>query len=220
MNKVVTRSKAMEKFADGQTIMIGGFLAVGTPDGLVDALVDKKAKDLILITNDTAVMDKGVGKLIVNKQIRKITASHIGTNPETGRQMNAGEIIVELIPQGTFAERIRCGGSGLGGILTPTGVGTVVAEGKQIIILDGKEYILERPLKAELALIKADKADTAGNLVFRRAARNFNPLMAMAADFVIAEVEEIVEIGELDPDEVMTPGVLIDMVVKAGEENI
>jgi len=220
MNKVVTRSKAMEKFADGQTIMIGGFLAVGTPDGLVDALVDKKAKDLILITNDTAVMDKGVGKLIVNKQIRKITASHIGTNPETGRQMNAGEIIVELIPQGTFAERIRCGGSGLGGILTPTGVGTVVAEGKQIIILDGKEYILERPLKAELALIKADKADAAVNLVFRRAARNFNPLMAMAADFVIAEVEEIVEIGELDPDEVMTPGVLIDMVVKAGEENI
>lgn len=214
MSKVATRQEALEKFANGQTIMIGGFLAVGTPESLVDGLIEKKVNDLTVIANDTGFVDKGVGKLVVNKQTKKVIVSHIGTNPETGRQMNAGEMDVELVPQGTLAERIRSAGAGLGGILTPTGVGTIVEEGKQILTIAGKKYILELPLHADLALIKAAKADTSGNLVYRRSSRNFNPLMAMAADFVIVEAEEIVDVGALDPDEVMTPGVLVHMIIK------
>jgi len=153
--------------------------------------------------------------MVVNKQLKKIIVSHIGTNKETGRQMNAGELEVELVPQGTLAERIRCGGAGLGGFLTPTGVGTIIEQGKSRLVLDGKSYLLERPLRADAALLKAWKADTFGNLVFRKAARNFNPLMAMAADLVIVEAEEVVEAGALDPDQVMTPGVLVDMIVES-----
>jgi acetate CoA/acetoacetate CoA-transferase alpha subunit len=194
--------------------MIGGFLGTGTPESLVDGLVEKKIKDLTIIANDTAFIDKGVGKLVVNKQVKKAIVSHIGTNPETGRQMNAGEMEVILVPQGTLAERIRCAGAGLGGVLTPTGVGTVVEQGKEKKEIDGKTYLLELPLKADIALIKAAKADTMGNLVYRRAARNFNPLMAMAADFVIVEAEEIVEVGGLDPDEIMTPGIFVDLIIK------
>lgn len=214
MNKVATRQQALDKFADGQTIMIGGFLAVGTPESLVDGLVEKKVMNLTIIANDTGYVDKGVGKLVVNKQAKKVIVSHVGTNPETGRQMHAGEMEVNLIPQGTLAERIRAGGAGLGGILTPTGVGTIVEEGKQTLTLGGKKYLLELPLRADLALIKAAKADTYGNLVYRRSSRNFNPLMAMAADYVIVEAEEIVDVGALDPDEIMTPGVLVDMIIK------
>jgi acetate CoA/acetoacetate CoA-transferase alpha subunit len=214
MNKVTTRQEVINKFSDGQTIMIGGFLATGTPESLVDALVEKKVSDLTVITNDTAFIGKGTGKLIVNKQIKKAIVSHIGTNAETGRQMNAGEIDIELVPQGTLAERIRCAGAGLGGVLTPTGVGTIVEEGKEKITRDGKTYLLETPLSADIALIKAVKADTFGNLVYCRSARNFNPMMAMAANLVIVEAEEIVEVGCLDPDEIVTPGVLVDMIIK------
>jgi len=214
MTKVVKKEDIMGKFSNGQTIMIGGFLAVGTPEDLVDILVEKNVRNLTVIANDTAFVGKGVGKLVVNKQLKKVIVSHIGTNPETGRQMNAGELDVELVPQGTLAERIRCAGAGLGGVLTPTGVGTIVEEGKEKFSLDGRTYLLERPLQADIALIKAARADTFGNLVFRRASRNFNPLMAMAAGLVIVQAEEIVEKGCLDPDEVMTPGIFVHMLIK------
>lgn len=214
MNKVITRQEVFNKFSDGQTLMIGGFLGVGTPELLVDVLVEKNVRDLRVITNDTAFVGKGTGKLIVNKQIKQAIVSHIGTNPETGRQMNAGELDVELVPQGTLAERIRCAGSGLGGVLTPTGVGTIVEKGKEKITLNDKTYLLETPLSADIALIKAAKADTFGNLKYCQSARNFNPLMAMAAKLVIVEAEEIVEVGSLDPDEIVTPGVLVDIIIK------
>lgn len=217
MNKVKTIAEACEYVQDGATVMIGGFLAVGTPETLIDALVAKKVTGLTVIANDSGFPDRGIGKLVVNRQVKKLIASHVGTNPETGRQMNAGELEVVLTPQGTLAEQIRAGGAGLGGVLTPTGLGTVVENGKQKISLDGREYLIELPLKADVALIKAHKADRSGNLVYRRSARNFNPLMALAAEYVIAEVEEIVETGEIDPDEVMTPGILVDLIVQGQE---
>lgn len=214
MDKVVTLEKALEKIEDGMAIMIGGFLGVGTPEKLIQGMIEKGVKDLTIIANDTAFPEVGVGKLIVNKMVKHVKTSHIGTNPETGRQMNEGETEVELIPQGTLAERIRCGGAGLGGFLTPTGIGTIVEEGKRKIKIEDKEYLLELPLRADVALIKAYKADKKGNLVYRKSARNFNPIMAMAADLVIAEAQEIVEVGEIDPDEVMTPGIFVDMIVR------
>ena len=217
MNKVITMQDASALFQSGMTVMVGGFLAVGTPAGLVKTLLDSGTKDLTLIANDTAFPDSGVGVLVVNKRVKKVIVSHIGTNPETGRQMMANELDVELVPQGTLAERIRSAGSGLGGVLTPTGVGTIVEEGKQKLTVDGKEYLLETALKADLALIKAKKADTAGNLIYSKAARNFNPVMALAASLVIAEVDEIVEAGQIDPDEVMTPGILVDKIIVTGE---
>lgn len=216
MNKIVQHEEIVSLFKDGMTIMVGGFMGVGTPTSLVRVLVDKGVKDLTMITSDTATPDTGVGPLIVNRQVRKVIASHIGTNPETGRQMIAEEIKVELVPQGTLAEQIRAGGAGLGGILTPTGIGTVVEEGKQKLIVNGSEYLLELPLRADVALLKAYKADKAGNLIYRKVARNFNPIMALAADLVIAEVEEIVEVGQLDPEKVITPGMLVDKVVCYG----
>jgi acetate CoA/acetoacetate CoA-transferase alpha subunit len=186
---------------------------VGSPLTVIDGILKKGVKALRVITNDTAFVDVGLGKLVVNKQINRVIASHIGTNKETGRQMIAGEIDVQLIPQGTLAEKIRCGGAGLGGVLTPTGVGTSVEEGKQRVEVEGKSYLMELALRGEVAVIKAWKADSSGNLIYRRTARNFNPLMAMAADFVIAEVEEIVQTGELDPDAIVTPGTMIHMIV-------
>jgi len=214
MSKLATKEEVFAKFSDGQTLMIGGFLATGTPESLVDGLVEKGVKNLTVIGNDTGYPDRGIGKLVVNKQLQKVIVSHIGTNKETGRQMHAKEMEVVLVPQGTLAERIRSGGAGLGGFLTPTGVGTIVEEGKQKIAIGNKTYLLELPLKADIALLKAWKADTYGNLIFRRAARNFNPLMAMAADLVIVEVEEIVVVGTLDPDEIIAPGALVDMIIK------
>ncbi len=199
---------------DGMTVMIGGFLGVGTPESLVDALVSQGTKDITVIANDTATPEKGIGKLVVKKQLKKAIVSHIGTNPETGRQMNAGEMMVDLVPQGTLAERIRAGGAGLGGVLTPTGLGTVVAEGKQIITVDGRDYLLEKPLRADVAFIKAHTADKAGNLVFHSSARNFNPLMATAAEVVIVEATNIVEIGAIDPDAVMLPGIFVKYLVQ------
>jgi len=205
-------------FHDGMSIMFGGFMGVGTPDGIVSEILESGIKDLTIIGNDTAFADSGVGVLIANRRVKKVIASHIGTNAETGRQMIAGEIEVELVPQGTLAERIRCGGSGLGGVLTPTGVGTIVEDGKTKLAFDGIEYLVERALRADLAIVKAHRADTKGNLTYQRAARNFNPLIAMAADYVVAETDEIVAAGQIDPELVMTPGILVDALILAGEK--
>jgi len=215
MNKIKTLEEVTALFNDGQVLMIGGFICAGTPDIFIDALIEKGTKNLTVIANDTGFVDRGIGKLVVNKRISKMIATHVGTNKETGRQMTAGEMEVVLIPQGTLAEKIRSAGAGLGGFLTPTGVGTIVEEGKQKLTIDGKEYLLELPLRADIALIAAHKADKSGNLVYRIATRNFNPLMAMAADLVIVAAEEIVEVGELDPDAVVTPGSLVDIIVQA-----
>ena len=214
MAKIISAAEAAAKVQAGMTVMVGGFLGCGTPQSLVDQVLADGTKDLTLVCNDTAFPDSGVGKLVVSRQFKKVIVSHIGTNPETGRQMNGGELDVDLVPQGTLAERIRSAGFGLGGILTPTGVGTPVEAGKQKLTIDGKDYLLELPIKADVALVKAYKADKAGNLVFRKAARNFNPLMATAADLVIVEAQNIVEIGEIDPDEVMTPGIFVNYLVQ------
>ena len=214
MAKIISAAEAAAKVQDGMTVMVGGFLGCGTPQSLVDQVLADGTKDLTLVCNDTAFPDSGVGKLVVSRQFKRVIVSHIGTNPETGRQMNANELAVDLVPQGTLAERIRSAGFGLGGILTPTGVGTPVEAGKQKLTIDGKDYLLELPIKADVALVKAYKADKAGNLVFRKAARNFNPLMATAAKVVIVEAQNIVEIGEIDPDEVMTPGIFVNYLVQ------
>ncbi|WP_026583614.1 acetate CoA-transferase subunit alpha [Bacillus sp. J33] len=216
MSKMTSYEELLQIFKDGMTIMSGGFMGIGTSELLVSALLESNVSGLTLIASDTATEETGVGPLIVNKRVDKLIASHIGTNPETGRQMIQGDLEVELVPQGTLAERVRAGGSGLGGILTPTGVGTVVEEGKQKIEVDGREYLLEKPLRAEVAIIKAKKADKLGNLVYNQSARNFNPMMVMAADLVIAEVEAIVEVGEIDPHDVDTPGIIVDKVIVKG----
>ncbi len=218
MHKRVSIEEAIEKIEDGMTIMVGGFLGCGNPHRLIEALAAKGTKDLTLICNDTSFPEYGVGKLVVNKQFKKIIASHVGTNPETGRQMNEKETEVVLVPQGTLAEQVRAGGAGLGGILTPTGVGTVVEEGKEKLTVDGVEYLLEKPLRADVALIAAQKADEYGNLVYFGATRNFNNLMATAAETVIVEVEEVVKVGELDPNEVVTPGIFVSHIVNGGEK--
>lgn len=215
MSKVTTLEHAMSLIQDGMSIMVGGFMAVGTPERFMDALAETGVRNLTIICNDGGFPDKGVGKLIARGMVARLIASHIGLNPEVGKLMHTGAMQVDLVPQGTLAERIRCGGAGLGGFLTPTGVGTVVAEAKQSLVIDGKAYLLEMPLKADIALIKAAKADTMGNLVYRRSTRNFNPPMAMAAETVIAQVCEVVPAGEIDPDLVMTPGILVDHIVKA-----
>ena len=212
---MTTLTEALDRIKDGQVIMIGGFMFGGTPEILIDGMIEKGIKGITVISNDTCTPEYGIGKLIVNKQIAKMITTHIGRNKETGRQMTAGETVVDLVPQGTLAERIRTAGAGLGGFLTPTGVGTVVEEGKQKINVNGRDYLLELPLRADVALLKAWKADKSGNLVYRRAARNFNPLMATAADLVIAAAESIVEVGELDPELVSTPGAMVDLIVQA-----
>ncbi|HHT68878.1 MAG TPA: 3-oxoacid CoA-transferase subunit A [Firmicutes bacterium] len=214
MPKIMSQKEVIGLVKDGSSVMIGGFMTCGTPCGLVEELAGSGAKDLTIICNDTGLMGDGIGMLISTDAVQHLIASHIGTNPETGQKMIDGKIQVELVPQGTLAERIRCAGAGLGGVLTPTGVGTVVAEGKEEIHVDGRTYLLEKPLHADFALIKAWKADRKGNLIYRKSARNFNPLMAMAADCVIAEVEEIVEVGEIGPDEVVTPGIFISYLTR------
>ncbi|MFV9286006.1 acetate CoA-transferase subunit alpha [Citrobacter freundii] len=211
--KLITLQDAAGFFRDGMTIMVGGFMGVGTPPRLVEALLESGVRDLTLIANDTAFVDTGIGPLIVNGRVSKVIASHIGTNPETGRRMIAGEMDVQLVPQGTMIEQIRCGGAGLGGFLTPTGVGTVVEDGKQTMTLEGKTWLLERPLRADLALIRAHRADMLGNLTYQLSARNFNPLIALAADITLVEPDEMVETGELQPDQIVTPGAVIDHIV-------
>jgi len=218
---IISAADAAGKIKEGDSLMVGGFLNCGSPHTIILALKEKGTKNLTLICNDTAVHDfktgkvTGVGQLIQARQIKKIITSHIGANQETQRQMNAGETIVELVPQGTLVEQVRAGGAGLGGVLTPTGIGTEVANGKQVIVVAHKPYLLELPLKADVAIIKARKADKSGNIVYHGTARNFNPLMATAGAVVIAEVEEIVEIGTIDPDEIHTPSIFVDFLVQA-----
>ncbi|MBA8579486.1 acetate CoA-transferase subunit alpha [Escherichia fergusonii] len=211
--KLMSIEDAASFFRDGMTIMVGGFMGIGTPPRLVEALLESGVRDLTLIANDTAFIDTGTGPLIVNGRVSKVIASHIGTNPETGRRMISGEMEVVLVPQGTLIEQIRCGGAGLGGFLTPTGVGTVVEEGKQTLTLDGKTWLPERPLRADLALIRAHRCDALGNLTYQLSARNFNPLIALAADITLVEPDELVDTGELQPDHIVTPGAVIDHII-------
>jgi len=214
MPKIITAQEAANLVKQGDKILIGGFLAVGAPESIIDALVQKGTKDLKLVVIASDYEDKGMGKLVVNKQVKAVQVSHLGTNKEIQRQMYADEIKVELIPQGSLLERVRAAGSGLGGVLTPVGIGTLAAEGKQVIIVDRKDFLLEKALHGDVALIHAHKADKQGNLIYRKTARNSNPVMATAGKIVIAEVDEIVEIGQLDPERVVTPSIFVNYLVK------
>ncbi|RAX52061.1 branched-chain amino acid dehydrogenase [Helicobacter sp. 16-1353] len=215
--KIISALDAAKLIKDGDSVFIGGFLGCGTAHKTIEQLVKLGTKNLTQISNDTAMADYSYGKLIANKQISKLMATHIGTNKETGRQMSAGELDVTLIPQGTLAERIRASRSGLGGVLVSTGIGTLVAEGKEVINVDGKDYLLEKPLHANVALIYATYADKYGNLSYDGTTRNFNTLMAMAADLVIVEVEEVLD-KALNPNSVVVPGVAVDYVVDSRKE--
>lgn len=217
--KQIMKEELMNFIHSGDTIMIGGFVSVGIPETIIDQISQSQVDHLTIISNDTGVFSGedqgllGIGKLILQRKVDKVIASHIGTNSETGRQMIHNELEVELTPQGSLAEKIHAGGSGLGGFLTPTGLGTVVAEGKQVVTVDGQDFLLEKALRADVAIIKAHKADELGNLVYKQAARNFNPVMALAAKTVIVEVDELVKAGELDPEEIITPFVVVDKIL-------
>jgi acetate CoA/acetoacetate CoA-transferase alpha subunit len=218
--KIATLEQAMEHFYDGMTVMFGGFGGVGSPPDLIDGILEKGIKDLVLIGNDTGFPEIGIGKIVSRGKARKVIASHIGSNPVAGELMNRGEMEVEFSPQGTLTERIRAGGMGLGAILTDVGVDhDFVAKGKQRMTLNGKEYLIETALTAEVSIVYAKKADPYGNLVFDKSARNTNPLVAMAGNYTIAEAEEIVPLGTLDPEEIVTPGVFVDMVIPSGGVN-
>ncbi len=212
-NKIISAEEAISFLGAGDTVMIGGFMSCGTPEILMDEIVKKGIKNLHVIANDSGVPGRGIGKLIGAKLVKKLTASHIGLNQETGAQMVAGELEVELVPQGSLAEKIRAGGAGLGGVLTPTGVGTEVEKGKQKITLDQVEYLIEMPLKADVALLRGSIVDKSGNVYYNATTKNFNPMMATAAKTVIVAAEKIVEVGELDPNYVMTPGIFVDYIV-------
>lgn len=214
--KIISLQQAADMIHDGMSVMVGGFLACGTPNLLIDALVKKQVKHLTIIGDDCAYPGVGVGKLFDNGQVDSVICGHIGTNPVVGKQMLSGVCDVDLIPQGTLAERIRCAGSGLGGVLTPVGVGTVVQVGKKVITIDGKDYLLEKPLRADVALLSAHTVDRQGNLWFRRSTRNYQPLMATAADLVIVQAEHIVEVGEIQPENVHTPSLFVDFIVDGG----
>jgi acetate CoA/acetoacetate CoA-transferase alpha subunit len=205
--------QSVSMIPDGASLMIGGFMAVGTPERLLDEIVRQNKRNLTVIANDTAAPGQGIGKLIGAKLVRKAIVSHIGLNPETQRQMMAGELEVELVPQGTLIERIRAGGYGLGGVLTPTGLGTPVEDGKQRVEVNGKTFLLEVALKADFALVQAFLADYLGNLSYALTARNFNPVMAMAADTVIASADNVVPVGVISPDHVVTPAPVVDYLV-------
>jgi acetate CoA/acetoacetate CoA-transferase alpha subunit len=212
----ISSADAIARIPDGATLMIGGFMGVGTPECLVDELVRQGKRDLTVIANDTASPGKGIGKLVSAKLLRRAIVSHVGLNPETQQQMLGGALDVVLVPQGTLVERIRAGGCGLGGVLTATGLGTIAEEGKHKVEVEGKEYLLETPLRAEFALVQAFLADYLGNLTYALTARNFNPVMAMAADTVVVEAEHIVPLGVIAPDHVMTPAPLVDYLVGHG----
>lgn len=212
MSKQITIDQAVEMIKDGQTVMIGGFLAVGSANRIIEAMVKAGKKDLTIICNDTAYPEIGSGLLVASGCVKKCIVSHIGTNPITEQKMKTGEIEVELVPQGTLAERIRIGGAGIGGFLTTTGLGTLAEEGKRKIEVEGKEYLLELPLRADVALIGASVADKYGNLIYRGTSQNFNPMMATAADLVIAEAKESVE--NLAPEAIKTPYLFVDYIVR------
>lgn len=215
-NKVILLEEITDFVKDGMTIMVSGFMGCGSAHKILEKLSKSNVKDLILVCNDAGFEEKAVGLMVKKHQFKRIIATHIGLNPEAGRQMNAGETEVELIPQGTMAERIRCAGYGLGGVLTPTGCGTLVEQDKIKMEVEGKTYLLETPLKADVAIIGAKKADKKGNVFYEGTGRNFAPIMAMAADVVIVEVDEMVEVGEIEPENVMTPHILVDYIVDGG----
>src|SRR3982751_2653455 len=215
MNKVLaSAADAVALIPNGASIMMGGFGLCGIPETLIAALRARGTKGLTVISNNAGIDDFGIGVLLRSRQVRKMIATYVGENKEFERQFLSGEIDVELVPQGTFAERIRAGGAGIGGFFTPTAYGTIVAEGKETRVIDGKPYVLEPPLKADFAFVKAWKGDRVGNLVYRRTARNFNPVMATAARVTIAEVEHLVEPGEMDPDHVVTPGIFVRHILQ------
>jgi acetate CoA/acetoacetate CoA-transferase alpha subunit len=214
--KTIEVADAVAMIPDGASVMIGGFMAVGSPERLIDELVRQGKRNLTVIANDTAMPGKGIGKLVSAGSIARMVASHIGLNPETQKQMIDGRMQVDLVPQGTLIERIRAGGFGLGGVFTPTGVGTIVEEGKQTIDMDGKTYLVEKAMRADFALVHAFLADYIGNLAYALTARNFNPVIAMAADKVIASAENIVPVGVIPPDQVVTPAPIVDYLVAHG----
>jgi acetate CoA/acetoacetate CoA-transferase alpha subunit len=214
--KTISLEKSVGQIPEGASLMIGGFMAVGTPERIIDELVRQKKRDLTVIANDTAMPGKGIGKLVSARLVRKVIASHIGLNPETQKLMMTGELEVELIPQGTLIERIRAGGFGLGGILTQTGLGTPVEDGKQRLQVNGKDYLLETALRADFALVQAFLADYLGNLYYALTARNFNPVIAMAADTVLVCAENIVPTGVIPPDHIVTPAPVVDYLIANG----
>ncbi|MCI5724796.1 MAG: 3-oxoacid CoA-transferase subunit A [Fusobacterium gastrosuis] len=218
-NKLVSIKEAVDMIKDGDTLMIGGFLAVGSPLKVIDALVETDKGNFTLIANDTSFVDRGIGKLVVAKKFKTIYASHIGTNKETGRQMSENETEVNLVPQGTLIEQVRAGAYGLGGILTPTGVGTEVEKGKQKITIDGKEYLLELAKRGDVSLIFANVADKAGNLKYHGSTQNYNVAMAGASKITIVYAEKVVEVGQISQDEVKVPGVLVDYIIDGGAIN-
>ena len=211
MKKIISAQEAISFIKEGSTVMVGGFLECGAPDILVDELVNQNIGNLTMISNDTTYPHADKGKLIVNKQIKKLITSHIGTNPETGKKMHSGELDVELVPMGTLIEKIRAKGTGLGGVLTPTGVGTVLEENKKTMEIDGKTFIFEKPLGADFALIYGTKVDKFGNVSYYGTTRNLNTIMATAADTVIVQADELVDC--LDPNEVVIPGLFVDYIV-------
>src|SRR5512142_100611 len=215
MNKVVeSAAEAVARIPDGATIMMGGFGLCGIPENLIAALRARGTRNLTIISNNAGVDTFGIGILLKTRQVKKMISTYVGENQEFERQCLSGELELELVPQGTFAERIRAGGAGIGGFFTPTGYGTVVAEGKETRVIDGRPFVLEKPLKADFAFVKAFRGDRLGNLVYRRTARNFNPMMATAAAVTIAEVEQLVDPGALDPDHVHTPGIYVRHILQ------
>ncbi|ADC51761.1 acetate CoA-transferase, subunit A [Alkalihalophilus pseudofirmus OF4] len=214
LNKIGTLSDALSVIHDGSTVMFGGFGGIGNPPTIIRGMLEKGVKDLTLIGNDSAFPHIGIGQIIKNKQAKKLIASHIGSNPVAGQLMTEGELEVEFSPQGTLAERIRAGGVGIPAFLTDVGLGSMIEEGKEKVTLNNKEYLLETALTADVSIVYAKKADTFGNLIYETSARNTNPLVAMAGTFTIAEVEEIVEPGELAPEEITTPGIFVDLIIK------
>jgi len=212
--KIISRADFVAKIPNGASILVGGFMNIGTAESIIDEMLKTDVKDLTIICNDAGLPGVGVGKLIDAGKVKKLIASHIGLDPIAGQKMTSGEMEVELIPQGTLAERIRIGGAGLGGFLTPTGIGTIVQEGKQIIEVDGRNYILEKPLKADFAFLLGHVVDKKGNVVYSKTTRNFNPLMATAAECVVVEARKVVEIGDINPDHIITPHIFVDYIVE------
>lgn len=217
MSKIIGIDDAVAKISDGMTVMFGGFMGCGNAHHVVQAIIDAGVTGLTMVSNDASVPGYGVAKLVEQKRLKRLITSHVGLNPQVGIQMNAGELEVELVPQGTLVERIRAGGAGLGGVLTPTGIGTPVADGKAVVTVNGRDYLLEEPLRADVALINGYRVDPAGNVWYRGDARNFNPVMATAADLVIVEADHLVELGDITPEDVVTPGVLVDYIVEGGD---
>jgi 3-oxoacid CoA-transferase subunit A len=216
MNKVLASAEqAVALIPDGSTILMGGFGLCGIPENLIAALHARGTKDLTVISNNAGIDDFGIGVLLRSRQVRKMISTYVGENKEFERQYLSGELEVELVPQGTFSERIRAGGAGIGGFYTPTGLGTLLAEGKETRTIAGRDYVLEYPIRADVALIRAFRGDPLGNLVYRKTGRNFGPIMATAADLTIAEVSEIVPVGDLDPEVIVTPGIFVDRLVVA-----